>query len=434
MNPAGTTNPGRFPTFFQDVASMFKASSTMTFDRFGHDLLVMFGCSAEGNRKIWAKDPTTLPGFKKATWNPKALALGPLSLDLFAQQFLPGPKLDKYVKITVECIRDDFQKWMPRKGEPFMLQKWCAVNINKALTASLLGRVMDDVNPQLLDTFLQFNQTGWKLIFGYPKWLASHTYRSRDVILNTMEAFIKLPKLQRHEQSYMINCVEEDARNIGIGDRDIAAMVSMIFWGVTSNAYKICYWMLTEILFDQELYEAARDEARQICKLEMSEKQLESITTTCPHLNALWNECLRLGSASASTRYVDHDTMIGNSMLLQNSVAMAPYSQMHQNPDYFGANADEFDHRRFLKDSSLDKQPAFKPWGGGTTHCPGRHVAKLEVFLFVALALTESDLKVAQVDEKGRPLLQRKPKFDMKSPCMGVRNPIDNQDILVIAS
>lgn len=175
--------------------------------------------------------------------------------------------------------------------------------------------------------------------------------------------------------------------------------------------------MLTEILFHRDLCEVARAEATSICKLEMGERDLASITTTCPNLNALWNECLRLGSASASTRYVDHDTMIGDRLLRKDSVVMAPYSQMHQNPDYFGANPDDFDHRRFLDDNSLDKQPAFKPWGGGTTHCPGRYVAKLEVFLFVALALTECDLSIAQKDEKGRPLLRKKPKFDMKSPC-----------------
>lgn len=175
--------------------------------------------------------------------------------------------------------------------------------------------------------------------------------------------------------------------------------------------------MLSEILFNQDLYDVARAEASQICRLEMSERQLASITATCPNLNAVWNECLRLGSAAASTRHVNRDTMIGDRLLRQDSIVMAPYSQMHQNSDFFGAHADEFDHRRFLDDSSLDKQPAFKPWGGGTTHCPGRHVAKLEVFLFVALALTECDLKLAQEDGKGRPLRQRKPEFDMKSPC-----------------
>lgn len=214
----------------KDVASMFKASSTLTFDKFGRDLLGMFGCSAKGNEKVWAST-ATLSGFKKATWNPKALPIGPLCLELFAQQFLPGPRLDEYVKTTVDCIRDNFQHCVPKKGEPFLLQKWCALNINKALTLSLLGRGVDGINPQLLDTFLQFNQSGWKLIFGYPKWLAPHTYRARDVILDTMEAFIKLPKTQRHDQAYIINCVEEEARNIGLGDRDIAAMVSMIYWG-----------------------------------------------------------------------------------------------------------------------------------------------------------------------------------------------------------
>ncbi|TLD31886.1 Plasma membrane [Venturia nashicola] len=417
----------------KDVSSMFKASSSMTFDKFGQDLLGMFGCSAEGNKKIWA-NTATLPGFKKAPWNPKGLPIGPLCLELFAQQFLPGPRLDEYVKITVDCIRDDFQKCMPRKGEPFLLQKWCAVNINKALTLSLLGRVMDDINPQLLDTFLQFNQTGWKLIFGYPRWVARDTHRSRDVILNTMEAFVKVPRIQRHDQAYIINCVEEEGRNIGLDDRDMAAMFSMIFWGINSNAYKICFWMLSEILFHQDLYEVARAEAIQICKLEMSERQLASITATCPNLNSVWNECLRLGSASASTRYVNRDTMIGNSLLRQDGIVMAPYSQMHQDPDYFGAHPDEFDHRRFLESSSMEKQSAFKPWGGGVTHCPGRHVAKLEVFLFVSLALTECDLKVAQEDEKGHPLQQKKPKFDMTSPCMGVRNPVDNQDIYVVAA
>ncbi|KAI1262207.1 cytochrome P450 [Xylariaceae sp. FL1019] len=67
----------------------------------------------------------------------------------------------------------------------------------------------------------------------------------------------------------------------------------------------------------------------------------------------------------------------------------------HTDPSLWSPTAGNFDHRRFLRGLRRKRinPAAFRPFGGGTVLCPGRHFVSTEVLSFVALLLLQLDIR-----------------------------------------
>ena len=150
---------------------------------------------------------------------------------------------------------------------------------------------------------------------------------------------------------------------------------------------------------------------------------------SCTRTNALYNEVLRLATSSVSVRNVEVPTTIGGKRLRAGSRIIIPYRQLLFDDTVFGHDAKEFNHLRFLKKSSLNRSTSFKPFGDGTTYCPGRFLAKAEVLTFVALALTRFDLRLA--NDKINDIL---PRMEIKRPCIGIMGPQEGDDVAVMVT
>lgn len=179
------------------------------------------------------------------------------------------------------------------------------------------------------------------------------------------------------------------------------------------------------LLFNPSLHAEIQAEIRSA--IGGGEPGLESRLEQCPRLIALYNEVLRLTTASASIRTVESATPLGEFTLRAGGKVLLPFRQLHFNKEVFGDNADEFDPERFLKDGSLSRSPSFRPFGGGSTYCPGRYVAKREVLVFIALALCRFDsISLASNEET------EFPKLDTKKPSLGIMMPIAGDDVQVL--
>lgn len=144
---------------------------------------------------------------------------------------------------------------------------------------------------------------------------------------------------------------------------------------------------------------------------------------SCPRLNAFFDEVMRMTNSSSSVRTVVSDTVIGDSVLRAGMKVLIPYRQLHFNEDIFGDNASKMDPERFLKRKNLRRSPSYKPFGGGSTYCPGRFIARQEVVAFVATVLKR--FRVTLVSQSGPPPLE-----EMK-PCLGVMGPTQEGDVMV---
>lgn len=190
-----------------------------------------------------------------------------------------------------------------------------------------------------------------------------------------------------------------------------------------SNVNNTAFWVLAYILFDERLRNVVKIEVDAAWK--SGELDIKSLCANSPALNNTFHECLRLNAGAMMGRKVSAPTLIGNKMLKPGASILIPSRQLHSNEDVWGANHKDFDVNRFAENEGLLRHSSYRPFGGGVSFCPGRKIAKEQVFALVAILVHRFD--VAMNKEK-RPDF---PGIDVSTPALGVLGPAKGMDILV---
>jgi len=155
---------------------------------------------------------------------------------------------------------------------------------------------------------------------------------------------------------------------------------------------------------------------------------LEILLEKCPVINSLYEENLRFCNAPIGARQVVTPFVLGGKLLRPGKTLLMPYRQLHFNEEVFGNTAGKFDAKRFLNDKSLLKSTSYRPFGGGSTLCPGRFIAKREVLMFVALVLFRFDISLAEKKDRRVPKF---PKQDVSIPSGGIMGPLPGEDVIL---
>jgi cytochrome P450 len=127
-----------------------------------------------------------------------------------------------------------------------------------------------------------------------------------------------------------------------------------------------------------------------------------------PYVRGLWNEALRLGSASAAARVVSKDTELEGYILKRGSVVLLPVRLLHFDEETF-EEPEKFVPERWIYDlppnvteeertmmaRKQQKQGAhLRSFGGGTGLCSGRFVAEQEMLSTVSTMLMLFDIEL----------------------------------------
>jgi len=138
---------------------------------------------------------------------------------------------------------------------------------------------------------------------------------------------------------------------------------------------------------------------------------LDRLLYKTPLLGSIYWEVLRHTAGSISVREVEEDNMINEYRLCKGGMVMLPLRLNHFNEDIWGDDVDEFVPDRFIRDISglpgSKKNPGInllKPFGGGTSLCPGRHFAINEILAFVATVMRKFDMEVVEGQKVAVPL------------------------------
>ena len=193
--------------------------------------------------------------------------------------------------------------------------------------------------------------------------------------------------------------------------------------------YRLTYWILAFVTRDATLLAAIRNETAHAFRDPSTPPDYKNIYQSCPRLAAVYLEALRLTSGSASVRDVISPFAMHGKTLRPGSTIMVPVRELHYNADIFGKNVDEFDANRFFG-NDLEKHKWFKPFGGGTTYCSGRFLAKRLTLVFVATLLERFSVDVVGPNEglgKGLP----RDEIDYVSPTFGTMRPEPGRELFV---
>lgn len=186
---------------------------------------------------------------------------------------------------------------------------------------------------------------------------------------------------------------------------------------MNTNAYRLSFWMIAFILKNDLIHILRRETAPGFDSEHMlCDSALLLDTKSCPVLDAVYLETLRMTTVSNSVREIEEDISIGGYRLRRGNIIMCPSIITQRAEEIWGPDPSTFDHTRFLKNPKIKNYAGYRPYGGGNTLCPGRFQARAEV-----LAMVMSFFQMYNVESLGPAWV---PTVNTFKPRIGTRDPI----------
>lgn len=163
-----------------------------------------------------------------------------------------------------------------------------------------------------------------------------------------------------------------------------------------------------EIIKDPSLLQAVRDEVATVTSIdpEMGTPSIDSQKLVAlPLLQSIFTETLRLRINFNIMRDVKQPITLDGHTIPKGSLLQAPMRVAHYKEAVWGTDghpATDFWAERHVRTGdggrrmySMAGSPAsYFPFGGGANMCPGRHLAKSEILMTIALAVSRFDIEV----------------------------------------
>ncbi|TGJ86045.1 hypothetical protein E0Z10_g2699 [Xylaria hypoxylon] len=315
------------------------------------------------------------------------------------------------------------------------LMKVVGDGVTISIINALCGPYLLSLNPNFLQDFWDFDRNLQTYLQGVPWFLAPNAYAARKRMLNAVKTW------QQHARDhYKDSVVDADGDDPFWGssffrDRhkmflkmdgfDSTAIASQDFGAIWAarNSVNTTSWAIFDIYRDPDLLASVRAEV-DTCTLESVDDRIRFDTNRLfrlPVLQAVYAETLRLRMHFYIVRMTDRAAMdIRGWIIPKRKVIVTPTTVAHMDAKawYTGQNnehsVDKFWVGRFLQyapeitrgDTQLHNfasPPIFStkglegswiPYGGGSRQCPGRHFAKRQILLTIALMVSLFDCEI----------------------------------------
>ena len=195
----------------------------------------------------------------------------------------------------------------------------------------------------------------------------------------------------------------------------------LIITRINANTRKAVFWPIVYLVRNPPLMEEIRKEVEPAFGSEQPDQ--ETLMNNCPTLISAWLGMLRLTNSAESIKHVQSTMIIGGKQIEEDSFVLVPLRQIHFDKGLFGENSADFDGFRFRDKPKLQHSKGWWPFGGGTSMCPGRLIAKSSAVTFVAVILHGFDIREAE--------RQPMPQIDTSSPSLGISPPRVGADFVV---
>ncbi|KAK4182023.1 cholesterol 7-alpha-monooxygenase [Podospora australis] len=304
------------------------------------------------------------------------------------------------------------------------LWKWCGEVVVDSATSALFGQAIYKVAPDIVADFFPFDEVAYMMPYRLPEFAARTMYEYKRGGEVAFARYLTLPKEDRQDASCVVQRIEEGMQDLGITDpTQCGTILFTLHRLVNTNAYRLCFWALAYLLHDDALLATIHAEITPAFNAAHDKLDMNYLLDQWPQLGSLYEELLRTVNHPPSAR----------ALLLLRSSSAARSSSLDESCSCRTSNCTpirkslapthEFGPARFLKRPDLLRSTSWRPFGGAKTHCPGRFLARREVYMFLALFLFRFNIKLVP-----------KPKFpvlDTAIPAGGVLPPIAGDDVFV---
>ncbi|KAL2018464.1 hypothetical protein VTK56DRAFT_820 [Thermocarpiscus australiensis] len=214
------------------------------------------------------------------------------------EQLSPGNRLHEFVapaigllkrRLKLEAIlRNDRHCYVPSKGT-VSLYKWISDVFIDLGTQAYFGHRLQEVEADLIRTFMRFEPLSWQAIYQYPSFLCQDMLVAKTKLQHAMAEFPRTPKLQRADTSWFIFKVEEQMIQRQIGLDGSAIFLFQLFWSINGNTRKAPFWILSYLLFGgEDLIDVIRSETASAIRKDSTVDVACLINEQhCPRLNSV---------------------------------------------------------------------------------------------------------------------------------------------------
>ncbi|KAI0160102.1 cytochrome P450 [Xylariaceae sp. FL1272] len=336
---------------------------------------------------------------------------------------LEGTGLANWVKRFKGCIGRVLGEWAEEIGEEGReyddLMRTLDDMSTAAIVDALCGTYLRKLNSTFLDDFWEFDRYLQTYLQGIPWFLAPRAYAARARVLGAVK------KWQAHaRENYTPAAQSKDGDDPYWGSSffrkrqdmflemdgfDYEAIASADFgaiWAVR-NAVSAVSWAVFDIYKTPSLLATIRGEI-ETCLHEDGRFDIAKLLHL-PVLQAVYAETLRLRMHFYIIRMPDKiDMMIRDWIIPRRNVVVTSTTVAHMDTHTWDTGSctehpvNEFWEGRFLKPGA-DGEPVFStkdlegswiPYGGGPRQCPGRHFAKRQILLTIAIIVGLFDIEI----------------------------------------
>lgn len=241
------TVPGR--TFYVMTSPLNISKALGSLDIFNYDkpirqIMRQFGISQNGIEIVYSK---RTPEFfesseagMQSTQKLKSMAeMGGIFLK---KQLLPGEVYDGFEATFLAQIEkrmrwDTLSKKAIIRNQPSSANKKTVSllelvrqTIVESTTVAFLGPTILEIDPEVIDNFLFFDDRLWMFLYNIPRPWASSTLNAMRRLQHSIRDYLQLPEDKRPGASFLATTLEREMRARGVDVCDIAGWLAMLFW------------------------------------------------------------------------------------------------------------------------------------------------------------------------------------------------------------
>ncbi|KAK0459099.1 cytochrome P450 [Desarmillaria tabescens] len=385
-------------TASKDVSAVYRAKSLSFNNLILWGLGAVFNISQEGRNAI-AYEPD------------HSSSLLENSHGFFRDALKEGSALNHFTTSFLDCLRlelakEDVKINASQEGMKIHLRDWARTILGTASTIAMMGPQILEEEPNLLKYNWQFDLDQVSFTLGLPRFLIRRQHANREKLIHAFEKVYKDRDTKLQDAIWWIPGRQRMLVEAGMtSDYDIGASTLPVWNGLQTNSNPAAFWLLLHIVTIPGLADRIRKSIAPAFDSEGKVTNLDLMVND-PLFRSTYNETLRLYSTSISTRN---------------------FRPHHWDADVWGPDVEKFVPDRFIRESAngLIKGDAklTRPFGGGTSLCPGRFFASNEIISFVGAILLKYDIRLAAGESIPRP--------NLNAPSLAFPAPMNDVEVII---
>ncbi|KAK6948149.1 hypothetical protein Daesc_009913 [Daldinia eschscholtzii] len=350
------------------------------------------------------------------------------------------------------------------------LYRFLQLTVTHASIETVFGAKLLELNPTFVEDFWEFERNAPNFLRAMPRWLIPRAYRVREKLI---KSFIKLhayanshfdcsktgpgePEWEQNFGSKLIRARQDSMLKMELMDAEARACEDLgLMFGLNANVLPCIFWYIVEAmrrpkLLSQLLADVSASTSSETGKINIQELCNQPLT------QSVHAEILRLYIAIFTLRHGETGSINFSGYKLEKEDLGIIYSRTGALDEEAWTRSgrpptrplDQFDAERFLvdsnsplwtnptegeRDNAAENGPLhpeklqfsmaglagiWLPFGGGDRMCPGRHYAKAEMTITLALLFNKFDLELMVEDTSNvRPNMKFAPFGSLPPTC-----------------